>query len=108
MLFAQRLATLMKEKGVSKYRLAKDLTCHQTSVTNWIDGKSVPQKRTMFQIASYFDVSLEWLKGETDIRKPTSKNGDGLSGTNYDLLTPEHQKIVDSLIEQLLASQSPE
>lgn len=77
-------------------------------VSMWEKGDSKSYRQKIHQIATVYGVSVEWLKGETDIKTPISQNGDGLSGTNYDLLTPEHQKIVDSLIEQLLASQSPE
>lgn len=77
-------------------------------ISDWIAGNSTSYLNKLHEISLVYGVSLEWLKGETDIRAPTFISESGLGETKYDQLTPEHRKIVDSMIEQLLASQSPE
>lgn len=42
--------------------------CHLTSVTNWIDNGVSPAKHNFSRLAEIFDVSVEYLKGETDDR----------------------------------------
>ncbi len=59
--FAQNLDHLMQSRGMTKYQLAKKLVCHQTSVTNWLENGTVPQKRTLGAIANLFNISIETL-----------------------------------------------
>lgn len=40
--FSETLAALMKEKGETNYRLAKEIGVSQTTVKNWLDGKNEP------------------------------------------------------------------
>lgn len=42
MRFSETLAALMKEKGESNYRLAKEIGVSQTAVANWLSGKNEP------------------------------------------------------------------
>ena len=42
MRFSETLAALMKEKGESNYRLAKEIGVSQTTVANWLSGKNEP------------------------------------------------------------------
>lgn len=62
--FAQNLDHLMQSRGMTKYQLAKELVCHQTSVTNWLENGTVPQKRTLGAIANLFNISVEALCSE--------------------------------------------
>lgn len=39
-------------------------------VTTWLSGRNTSYKKKLYQIASVYGVSVEWLKGETDERKP--------------------------------------
>lgn len=57
MAFAENLVNLQKEKGVTNYRLAKDLGVHCTSVQNWRDGK-MPQLQHAHDVATYFNKTL--------------------------------------------------
>lgn len=70
--FAQRLNKMMAEKEVTAYRLSKALGIHQTTVKNWIDGKSKPRTEYMEKIAGYFGVSLDYLIGNNN--EPHTQN----------------------------------
>lgn len=39
-------------------------------VSDWIAGRSQSYKSYLYPIAIKYDVSVEWLKGETDEKKP--------------------------------------
>ena len=88
-------------------------------VSDWINGRSKSYRNYLYEIAAKYNVSVEWLKGETDEKIPhdarngetkntAPKNEGGLSATQYYDLNPENQALVDCLIEKLLKSQSDE
>ena len=75
-------------------------------VSDWMNGRSSSYKNYVYEISAKYDVSVEWLRGETDNKKTADQMVSGLRGTGYDELTPEHQKLVDAMIASLLKSQS--
>lgn len=48
-------------------------------VSQWTNGESTSYKNKLHEIAVKYDVSVEWLKGETDEKKTTRPSADGLS-----------------------------
>lgn len=103
--FAERLKQLMDENGTSNYELAKNTGTHQTSVANWLSG-SIPQARKLKAIADYFNVSIEYLKGETDTKeKAATVSGDDLSRSDIeflkklDMLNPDFQRLIIAVSE---------
>ena len=62
----------------------------------------------MYQIASLHDVSIEWLKGETDEKNPPVPEDE--RKLNEELisrlvsLTPEEMQKVDAFVQGLLAN----
>ena len=56
--FAENLVNLQKHKGVTNYRLAKDLGVRCTSVQNWRDGR-MPRLHHAHAVAKYFGKSVE-------------------------------------------------
>ena len=79
-------------------------------ISDWINGRSTSYTGYVYEIASKYNVSVEWLKGETDQKEnPTDKNGEvtgGLGDTKYFKLNDENRALIDSMIEKLLKSQS--
>lgn len=53
---AQRIEKIMQEKGITKYRLAKELGVHQTTVKNWLDGKTEPKYEMLERIAAVLSI----------------------------------------------------
>ena len=60
--FYERLRGIMREKGVSRYKLVKDLPIYDSYFTNWKEGKS-PNLLTLIVLADYFDVTIDYLVG---------------------------------------------
>lgn len=52
---------LMKEKGVSAYRVGKDCGIPQSSMSDWKTGKGHPKADRLQKIADYFNVSIDYL-----------------------------------------------
>ncbi len=60
--FYDRLRAVMAEKGVTRYRLVKDLPIYDGYFTNWKKGKS-PNILTLIMLADYLDVTIDYLVG---------------------------------------------
>ena len=60
--FYDSLRAVMKEKGVTRYRLVKDLPIYDGYFTNWKKGKS-PNILTLILLADYLDVSIDYMVG---------------------------------------------
>ena len=59
----------MHSTGTTNYRLSKALCCSPTTVANWLGGAE-PGSDKLQKIAGYFDVSVDYLLGKTDEKKP--------------------------------------
>ena len=58
--FYDSLRAVMAEKGVSRYRLVKELPVYDGYFTNWKKGKS-PNILTLILLADYLDVTIDHL-----------------------------------------------
>ena len=67
-MFYERLCQLCSEKEITLTGLVVHLGISKSNVTNWKCGK-VPKSDTVQKIAAYFDVSTDYLLGNTDIKK---------------------------------------
>ncbi len=61
-----RLENLLKERGITPYRLAKDLGLSQSSLSEWKRGNSIPKYERLVKIAGYFNVPVSYLTGKDE------------------------------------------
>lgn len=61
--FARNLDRLLREKGVSAYRMSKETGLAQSLISDWRAGKSVPGGQRLMTVAAYFAVSADQLLG---------------------------------------------
>ena len=47
---------------------------HSQIITDWESGRNASYKNYLYAIAAKYDVSVEWLKGETDEKRPAQKS----------------------------------
>ena len=116
--FAENLVKIQALTKMSNYKLAKFLGCSQTSVANWISGSRTPHDKARAVIADAFGLSLPEIDGELPdgwkeivmrkIKSPAPKSESGTFPVDYYKLTPKNRAIADTLLAQLLASQSDE
>lgn len=70
MCFSSNLSELFSKTGVSQQFLADEITqktgycIHQTSLGNWLRGDRSPLLEAAVAIATYFNVSLDYLAGK--------------------------------------------
>lgn len=70
MLFRFRLQALREDSDLTQEELAKALSISRTALTNYETGLREPSYSTLIDIADYFNVSLDYLLGRTDLLKP--------------------------------------
>lgn len=56
-------------------------------ISDWINGRSKSYTSYLYKIADIYDVSVEYLKGETDIKEKAVTVSD-------DSLTPEEEDVI--------------
>lgn len=59
--FGRVLSELMAKKGITNYKLSKDLDKSASTITNWISGKNYPDVSVLMQLCQYFGVSADYL-----------------------------------------------
>lgn len=65
-MFGERLSKLRKTKNISQYELADRLGFSRGQLANYEQGKREPDYNTLCKIASYFDVTVDYLIGHSD------------------------------------------
>ena len=105
----KRIENLCQSKGINVTQMCKEAGVARAPLTELKKGRTaILSAKNADKIASFFDVSVGYLLGNEDIKKPTGQKADGLKETGYELLTPENRSVIDSLIATLLKSQSGE
>jgi ribosome-binding protein aMBF1 (putative translation factor) len=70
----ERIHKLIKEKGISKYRLAKDLDVPPSTVRSWINYNINPREQNIKKLEKYFGVHPAWLRYGAQETFPESKD----------------------------------
>lgn len=68
-MFWSRYVELCANADKSPHKVATSLGITAGSVTGWKNG-GIPRETTLKKIADYFGVSVEYLKGTTNIKNP--------------------------------------
>ncbi len=70
-IFMKRLKELREENGISQQKLADEFHISQQSIWKYENGLSEPDIKTLMQFADFFDVSVDYLIGVSDIKMRT-------------------------------------
>ena len=82
---AQRIEQLRTAKGLSRPALAAALGLPRMSIEKFESGRQTPTQEQQNKLASYFGVSLFYLRGETD---DTTQMSDWMDGAFLDEPAP--------------------
>ena len=103
------LKLLRKENGISQQKLADAIGMSQQSVNQYENHDTEPDILTLCKLADYFETSVDYIVGHTDIRnhsEPTAAyhlNADeGGIIDKYRALTPRERACVAQVIDTLL------
>ena len=67
--FAQRMKELRKERKLKQQQLADQFSVKLRTYQGYEYGESYPEVAKLIAIADYFDVSLDYLVGRSDVRE---------------------------------------
>ena len=69
-----RLKELRTQRKLSQLKIAIDLNMNQNSISRYENGEREADYATLIKFADYFNVSLDYLLGRTDIKNMAEKN----------------------------------
>lgn len=70
----EKFETLLKEKGVTPYRVHKETGISTATLSDWKNGKSEPKKDKIEKICEYFNVPLSYFYGDEPDLQLTSRD----------------------------------
>jgi len=68
-LFGSRIKQLRKESNANQNDLAKLLGITRTQISDLENGKTTTSIERLYILADYFDVSLDYLVGRSDVKE---------------------------------------
>ena len=60
---AERIAELMRDEGINQVQLAAKIGVKQNTVSSWVLGKKEPNISSLWRLADYFEVDIDYLVG---------------------------------------------
>lgn len=64
---AERIRELMKENNLSQVALAQKTGIKQNTISAWLVGRKEPSVASLWLLADYFGVDIDYLVGRNDI-----------------------------------------
>ncbi len=65
--FQKRFKSLLEESDYSRSEIAKIIPLSQSTLSNALTYGIIPSTKTLIKIADFFDISINFLLGKTDI-----------------------------------------
>lgn len=66
-LIAERVRELMKDEGLNQVSLADKIGVKQNTISSWLLEKKEPCITSLWLLADYFNVSIDYLIGRTNL-----------------------------------------
>jgi transcriptional regulator with XRE-family HTH domain len=82
MIMYERFVQLLQENNITPYRVSKETGVTQTTLSDWKNGRATPKTATLQKIADYFNVSVDWLTGKSQLRN-NNEIGEYYSGWGH-------------------------
>ncbi len=105
----ENLRILREQTGLSQQKLADQLGLTQQSIHSYESGAYEPDISTLKRFAAYFDTSVDYLIGNTDIRHKIEKvekyelNKEEIHIIEkYRILSPKLRKSLQLILDSLL------
>ncbi len=86
--FGQRFKELRSEKRLTQQQLADNFYLNKSSISRYEQNKQIPEIDLLQKLADFFNVSVDYLLGRSDIRNPQEDEND---------LTPEEQELLEKI-----------
>jgi len=66
--FTERFRRLLSESGMTQQEAADVLGLSRSAIAGYATGRRMPDVETLLKISCRFDVSIDWLVGNDDVR----------------------------------------
>lgn len=109
-MIGKRIKTLRNEKKILQKDLADQLNLSQQTISLYESDKRQPDYQTLQNIADFFNVSIDYLLGRTDIKEqmgiPVMETPSDYYASNeiikeIDKLSPESQEDLETYLKLL-------
>lgn len=107
-MIGERLKQLRTEKGLRQSDIAEIIGVSRAAYTQYELGMNEPDISTIQQLASFFNVSTDYLLGRTDQRSPIGQTDDDwppeakVMFRDMKKLTPEQLDLVKKLVKEFI------
>lgn len=71
-IFASRLRQIRISRGITAVKSSTDLGLSRAAISQFESGVNLPTSKTLYALADYFDVSLDYLTGRSNDATPLS------------------------------------
>lgn len=95
-----RLRELREEKGLNKAEMADELGLAYTTYIGYEKGERDPKSEKWKEFAKHFGVSIDYIIGISEIRKPVTTLGDGQE-EKYEEIKQIFEELSDENAESL-------
>lgn len=73
MAYYQRIRDLREDHDLTQNQVVEILQMHKTTYTNYEQGKREPPFEFMIRLALFYDVTIDYLAGLTNVPRPLKK-----------------------------------
>ena len=93
--FGSRLRILRLEKNLNGIELGKIFNFSKSTISSWENETREPPHKVLMELAKFFDVSIDYLMGNSDIRSP-AKISDPI------IIDEDTKNFTNKLVNELL------
>lgn len=85
-IFIKRFKEILEEKNIKQKEIADRVGVSEVTISRYLTGERIPRMDVVLKLASYLNVSIDYLLGNSDIKN---------------LQTKEVNDIIDPLLEDI-------
>jgi transcriptional regulator with XRE-family HTH domain len=98
--FSERFKALRKEKGLTQEKLAQHFYLNKSSISRYEKNQQMPETDALQSFADYFEVSIDYLLGRTDVRDGHINKSEE---EEYNpSLTPKDERDIGKMLDKTL------
>lgn len=99
-MFAQRFKYLRQSKGLNQVQLGENLGVKKQTISNWENDNIMPSTEMLEKIATFFQVSTDYLLGRENVSM------EGVLTMDITGLTPQQVEHIRAIVEDFRQSNS--
>lgn len=97
-MFAQRFKYLRQSKGLNQVQLGENLGVKKQTISNWENDNIMPSTEMLEKIATFFQVSTDYLLGRENVSM------EGVLTMDITGLTPQQVEHIRAIVEDFRQS----